>query len=131
MTERTSQAVESAQEVVCPDLSKWNSGHSQAAQLEGWNVFHSDGSAGGDWQIQRYDNDGDVPCGAHLDSDDAAWTLVLKGNGAHHKAALDFIRRNNPLECALIAVLKAKLNIETPTGGLHNLERPFGLMANA
>lgn len=76
----------------------WKEEHAHAALLEGWNIFECNGSQYGPWQIQRLDHADETPGAAQLESDVDAWDLVLTGAGAHHAAALKFLRAHNPID---------------------------------
>ena len=86
------------------DLAKltpaWTAADSEAAMTEGWELFDTDGSEGGPWQIQRLDEAG------LLSTDTDAWSLVMHGKAPHHQAARRFIQANNPKEWH--AMLKAE-----------------------
>lgn len=68
-------------------------------QLEGWDIFHCWSSCGGDWQLQRIDDD------EMFFSDKGAWLFVKgmasKGNDRCMKA-LDFLKSANPKEYSRI-----------------------------
>lgn len=67
---------------------------------EGWDVFDSDGSLNGDWQIQHF-ADADECDATQLDSDETAWDLAWRGAAAGHREhlhALAFIRQRCPRE---------------------------------
>lgn len=82
----------------------WSAKNSVAAQGEGWTIFQSQGSEGGPWQIQKLDDASDVPGAPQLEEDKDAWRLVLQGRGAHHAAALTFIKAHNEAEYENIMV---------------------------
>lgn len=65
------------------------------ALMEGWNIMHTPGSVGGDWQVQRMDDSSDTDGGAQLDDDDEAMALVVNGAAAHHVAARAFLLAHN------------------------------------
>lgn len=76
----------------------WSAAHARAALTEGWNIFESEGSAYGPWQIQRLDWAEETPGAKQLEDDESAWNIVLTGTAAHHAAALAFIRAHNPMD---------------------------------
>lgn len=78
----------------------WSAEHSEAAIDEGWELFDTQGSVDGPWQIQRLDEP--FPGTTVLTSDAVAWALVMQGAAPHHKAARLFIRANNPMQWSLM-----------------------------
>lgn len=90
---------------------EWSATNSLAAQGEGWTIFQSQGSDGGPWQIQRLDDASDVPGAPQLEDDKEAWRLVLQGRGAHHAAALTFIKAHNEAEYENIMVFAEQEDI--------------------
>lgn len=90
-----------------PNEPYWLASHALAALREGWNVYDSNGSANGDWQVQCLDDPAlaskelgfSVPI---LKYDDKAWRLVYEGTEPHHVAARTFLQAHNPKEWASI-----------------------------
>lgn len=79
-------------------VPSWPDAHAAAAAAEGWSIFSTSGPAC--WQIQHFDS---VDEGQQqLDSDEAAWTIVRSGTGAHHISALAFIKAHCPAEYATV-----------------------------
>lgn len=68
---------------------KWTIEDSESATLEGWNLYHSEGSIDGDRQVQRNDDQG------LLEDDEQAWAIVNKGDKPHHIKAKDILRKEN------------------------------------
>jgi len=66
--------------------------HSPEARVEGWDIFYTNGSVHGLWQIQRLDED------AILNNDTEAWEIVANGTEPHHISAREFIAANNTAE---------------------------------
>lgn len=65
------------------------------AGKEGWGVFECLGSENGDFQICRCDEEEVFP------TDDEAWAHVVARaheGSAYHRAALDYIKKHNPIE---------------------------------
>jgi hypothetical protein len=91
--------VEAVQDALLPQAHPgypgWSQDESDQADVEGWNVFHCDGSMHGEWQLFK-DDEGDI-----LDSDEDVVKLVnfcaLNGSRLHQRA-IDFIRRYNEPE---------------------------------
>ena len=83
---------------------EWPSEHSDKAVREGWDIWDSEGSENGRWQVQRIDDPeafaeatgGFTP--PKLASDDEAFFIVANGTEPHHSAARDFLRDHNPKE---------------------------------
>lgn len=73
------------------DHAAWERDHSRAATAEGWNIWECSGSEAGPFQIQRYDSPDDIEA-SELESDEAAWLIVMSGEMPHHLAARAFIR---------------------------------------
>lgn len=76
----------------------WSDKHRQAARREGWDILGADENGSGPWQLQQFGVATDPPSGQLIDSDAAAWRLVMKGRDPHHEAARAFIKQHNPLE---------------------------------
>jgi hypothetical protein len=70
----------------------WTETDSLSANLEGWGLFYSEGSADGLWQIQAIDERG------ILKDDLEAWEIVREGNLPHHQKVLAFLKAANPKE---------------------------------
>lgn len=64
---------------------------------EGWIISECTGSDNGRWQIQKIDDPEEVGA-PELDSDEAAWRIVLEGKKPHHAHAREFISEVNPKE---------------------------------
>lgn len=82
----------------------WTFAHSEAAEAQGWDVFDSEGSVSGPYQVQSFDeprcvlDDEAVPD----ITDGDAWLLVQRADSDHTRAALAFLAVANPLERARI-----------------------------
>jgi hypothetical protein len=84
-------------------LVEWPSVHSDKAVREGWDIWDSEGSDNGHWQVQRIDDPsafveatGFAP--PKLVSDDDAFRIVANSNQPHHIAAREFLKTHNPKE---------------------------------
>ena len=66
--------------------------YSREARKEGWDIFYTNGSPHGLWQIQRLDGE-DI-----LNNDTEAWEIVANGTEPHHIAAREFISTHNSAE---------------------------------
>lgn len=87
----------------------WTSVHDDMAIREGWALFECSGSVHGRWQIQRLDDAAELRPGTpRLTSDEDAMLLVARGTGAHHRAAMEFLKVHNPMEHQAILSLAAK-----------------------
>jgi hypothetical protein len=76
------------------------------ALTEGWSIFECWGSDNGPFQLQRVDED------EVFTRDDEAWAFVVgkaREGSAYHKAALDFLRANNPIEIASMTKVHGEL----------------------
>lgn len=77
-------------------------------RLEGWDIFHCWSSCGGDWQLQRIDDD------EMFFSDKGAWLFVRgmasKGNERCIKA-LNFLKSANPIEYNRIETLNPNIRV--------------------
>lgn len=83
------------------DSPAWTPDDSQAASLEGWDLFDSAGSVSGPWQIQHFDVPGEIDGGVDLDSDEEAWRIVVENARAGselHLKVLTILAHDNPLE---------------------------------
>lgn len=80
----------------------WSNEHCEAAQREGWDIFDTQGSNGGPWQVQRFDDASEVHGAPQLKDDETAWQIVIQGTAAHHEAARQFIRTHSPKEWAAL-----------------------------
>lgn len=80
-------------------MTEWTAEMAKAAQEEGWDVFDSEGSDNGPWQVQSFDDPGELP---DLGDDMVAWQLVQAQRTPHAIAALAFLAEHNPLEHARI-----------------------------
>jgi hypothetical protein len=81
----------------------WSPEHQKAANREGWDIFDSEGSANGRWQIQKMDDvAGAAEASGHpvpeIENDHAAWLLVYSGKESHQIAAREYIQRHNEVE---------------------------------
>lgn len=81
----------------------WSNEHCEAAQSEGWDIFATQGSDCGPWQIQRFDDASEYPYAALLATDEQAWEIVRLGEGPHHAAARLFIQAHNPKEWTAVS----------------------------
>lgn len=84
-------------------LVEWSDAHSDAAVREGWDIWDSEGSENGRWQVQRiddpeafYEATGFTP--PRLTSDAEAFCIVANGTEPHHSVARGFLRYHNPKE---------------------------------
>lgn len=84
------------------NILQWNKEFSELAYSEGWNFYYSQGSAYGDYQIQRNDEQG------LLEQDEDAWKLVANGTEKHHELARQLIKNLNPQEYERVMKLKIK-----------------------
>ena len=82
---------------------EWPSEHSDKAVREGWDIWDSEGSENGRWQVQRIDDPetfaratGFTPL--ILASDADAFRIVANGILPHHLAAREFLMAHNPME---------------------------------
>ena len=92
---------------VGPSEPYWLPEHSEAATREGWNMFETQGSKNGPWQVQAFDDPTEAAdaCGLEiprLRGDEDAWRLVFSGTEQHHIAARAFLQAHNPIELASI-----------------------------
>lgn len=102
---------------------RWSPEDSFAAMLEGWDVWDSDGSGDGPFQIQFLAEPGLIPELGYVepkfDSEDTnAWVHVREqaaAGSALHQRALLFIEHNNSLEYARI--MRWPEHIEAPFAG--------------
>jgi hypothetical protein len=83
----------------------WTAEDRAAADREGWDIFQCDGSGGGLWQIQKFDDVDDelAPViienvGRLWETDTEAWLHIWTVPSDLHARALAFIRALNPLE---------------------------------
>ncbi len=83
-------------------IPAWSQEHCEAAQREGWDIFDTDGSGGGAWQVQRLDDASEVRGALQLKADAVAWRIVVQGTAPHHEAARQFIQAHNPQEWAVL-----------------------------
>jgi hypothetical protein len=67
----------------------WTKKDSQLATKEGWNLYYSKGSLGGDRQVQRNDEQ-DL-----LSEDSDAWVIIKTQELPHHKKALEILKEDN------------------------------------
>ena len=68
---------------------EWTKENSKSAIIEGWDLYHTEGSVDGDRQVQRNDEQ-------HLLEDDhQAWVIVNKGVEPHHLKAKQILKREN------------------------------------
>lgn len=91
-----------------PEAAEWPRENQAAALAEGWDIFCSDGSEDGPWQIQRLDDpeawtmeDVETPNPNPFEGDADAWVHVRDKAAEEsplHVAALAFIQRHNPDE---------------------------------
>ena len=85
------------------ELPEWPSEHSDKAVREGWDIWDSEGSENGVWQVQRIDDPEAFDDAAgfkppKLASDGEAFRIVANGALPHHAAALAFLKAHNPME---------------------------------
>jgi hypothetical protein len=84
-------------------MIEWTNEDSRAAYDEGWDIFDSEGSQNGPWQIQKFDDPDSGPQVFTEDTD--AWvqvrTRASEGSALHIKA-LAFLRQYNPQEADAI-----------------------------
>ena len=76
----------------------WTEENDRAASKEGWCLSECQGSANGPYQVQSFDDASDVEGAPQLDGDEQAWSIIIKGEKAHHVAALAFVKAHNPME---------------------------------
>jgi hypothetical protein len=84
----------------------WSPEHALRALMEGWNIMYTPGSLGGDWQVQRMDDNSDVEDGAQLADDDEAMLLVANGAEDFHAAARAFLLAHN--EAGFVEVMSSR-----------------------
>lgn len=84
-------------------IPAWTQEHSHAAAREGWDIWDSEGSSNGRWQVQRIDDP--VAFGEAatfvpptLGSDEDALQIVANGTDPHHVAARQFLLAHNLAE---------------------------------
>jgi hypothetical protein len=88
--------------------TEWTKNDQSAAQREGWDIFDSAGSECGPWQICRLDEPmlwELAPDPYPFEEDTDVWVHVWRRadeGSALHLKALDFIKKNNPMEYAAI-----------------------------
>lgn len=81
----------------------WTDADSQAASLEGWDIWDSEGSQNGPWQIQKFDDTEEAAEQGFgiLAEDTDSWVLVRTQAAAGsplHQRALAFLAEHNPTE---------------------------------
>jgi hypothetical protein len=76
----------------------WSDFHCAQAQMQGWDIFETQGSDGGPWQLQRLDDASEIKGATQLETDAAAWQHVLEGTAPVHEAARRFLQVHNPKE---------------------------------
>ena len=76
-------------------ITEWTNEDSTLASAEGWDVFDSEGSANGPWQIQKRDET------STFNQDTDAWRYVwqrAERGSLLHQRALEYIKEHNPPE---------------------------------
>jgi hypothetical protein len=68
---------------------EWTKIDSELATNEGWDLYHSEGSADGNRQVQRNDEQG------LLNEDLDAWKIVKSNRQPHHSKALEILKIEN------------------------------------
>lgn len=99
------------------DEWEWTRADSDAALLDGWDIFDSFGSENGPWQIQVLEEPNLLPELGYTEKkfeDDSAvwvhvWTQAEAGSALHVKA-LEFIKMHNPLEYRCINIYVTNLH---------------------
>jgi hypothetical protein len=97
----------------------WTDQDRAAAEREGWDIFQCDGSGGGLWQIQKFDDPDDevadvitATVGRLWETDEEAWLHIWTVPSDLHARALAFIRALNPLEWD--AITETALELAAP-----------------
>lgn len=71
---------------------EWTKEDSEMARKEGWDLYFSEGSMDGDWQVQKNDDQKILP------DDATAWKIVKSQKHPHHIKALELLKDHNPDE---------------------------------
>jgi hypothetical protein len=110
----------------------WTAEDQAAAEREGWDIFECDGSGGGPWQIQSFDDVDDelapviiANVGRLWEDDDQAWMFVWAVRSELHAKALAFIHAMNPQEWDAVKDEALKRGVPYATRTLASVRQFF------